>query len=219
MRPGDPRDMLDVADWNDGYRAGFDDANETRGGVRLASCIVLLAALAIISAVSFAAGRVTAAASRPGSDHLPGGTGIVSAANSLEAVDELTDRGRTGAPPKDSGALTSPSPTTGMRPASAKAPLPALVRSGIASFYDDGPGFYAALPGPWRAGRWVAVCGFEDSTARCETAPVITSCLCRGDGEPKIIDLSPALMERIAGWTAAERRLYGVVRVTVQVLE
>ncbi len=92
------------------------------------------------------------------------------------------------------------------RPAASHS-LAELVRVGTASFYDAGPGMYAALPGPWRAGRWVQVCG----PAKCVTAPVVTSCVCG----THVIDLSPSLGEAVAGMNTAERWRYGVTPVSL----
>jgi hypothetical protein len=85
--------------------------------------------------------------------------------------------------------------------------LAELTATGTASWYDNGSGYYAALPGPWRAGRTVTVCG----PAQCVTAPVVTSCVCG----THVIDLSPSLWERVAGMSTAERWKFGVVSVSI----
>lgn len=77
---------------------------------------------------------------------------------------------------------------------------------GTASWYDDGPGFYAAVP----SYRWgdpvyaIEVCRADDP-GRCATVAVRDFCGCP-DG--RIIDLSPAAFARLA---PLERGLVGVV--------
>jgi hypothetical protein len=100
-----------------------------------------------------------------------------------------------------------PLPTSTPTVAAASHSLAELVATGTASFYDDGPGLYAALPGPWRAGRWVRVCG----AAQCVSAPVVTSCVCG----THVIDLSPQLWERVSGLDTAHRWQIGVTSVSL----
>jgi hypothetical protein len=94
------------------------------------------------------------------------------------------------------------------RPAASHS-LAELVATGTASFYDAGPGLYAALPGPWRAGRWVRVCG----AAQCVSAAVVTSCVCG----THVIDLSPQLWERVSGLDTAHRWQFGVTTVAITI--
>jgi hypothetical protein len=98
-------------------------------------------------------------------------------------------------------------PAVGRASATPSHTLAELVATGTASWYDAGPGWYAALPGPWRAGRTVTVCG----PAACASAPIVTSCVCG----THVIDLSPSLWERVAGMNTAERWRYGVVSVSI----
>lgn len=103
-------------------------------------------------------------------------------------------------------------------PATVSHGKPAGGQAGTASYYDDGPGLYAALPG-WtklHGATLIVVCA-DVGIWRCATAPVITSCGCDGP-PPKIVDLSPDLFELISGWTPAEREVHGVVHVVVQVI-
>ena len=92
------------------------------------------------------------------------------------------------------------------RPAASHS-LAELVATGTASFYDAGSGLCAALPGPWRAGRWVRVCGM----AQCVQAAVVTSCVCG----THVIDLSPQLWERVSGLDTAHRWQFGVTTVSL----
>lgn len=127
------------------------------------------------------------------------------------------DGSRLGAGVEDSNpASGTPSPAVVQRIPVARPPATLV---GWASFYDAGPGEYAALPGfrTSQLGMHVVVCAFPDGRANCITAAVVTSCGCKGPPR-KIIDLSPALFEAVSGMTAAERWIYGVVRVTVQVI-
>jgi hypothetical protein len=190
MRPGDPRDMLEVAPeplWppiGPGYERwrGGDRRRQDPVGYLIAAII-----LAIAVGIGFAAGRASAAAPPSAAHAIP----AVSSAGASGNLEPLS-----GAPSKDSG--TSPSPTTGMRPASAKAPLPALVRSGIATWYRDtgldGDALYAAMP-EYRFGQTpylVAVCSFDDGRSRCLTVPVLDACQCYvGTADERLIDLSP----------------------------
>ena len=102
-----------------------------------------------------------------------------------------------------------PLPTSTPPGAAASHSLAELVATGTASFYDDGPGLYAALPGPWRPGRWVRVCG----AAQCVQAPVVTSCVCG----THVIDLSPQLWERVSGLDTAHRWQVGVTTVSITI--
>ena len=85
---------------------------------------------------------------------------------------------------------------------------------GWATFYDDGPGRYAAVP-TWRFGDApypVRVCRMDDETT-CIVALVRDFCAC-GDrnGTPTVIDLSPEAMSVLE---PAYERL-GILRVTVE---
>jgi hypothetical protein len=102
-----------------------------------------------------------------------------------------------------------PLPTSTPPGAAASHSLAELVATGTASFYDDGPGLYAALPGLWRAGRWVRVCGM----AQCVSARVVTSCVCG----THVIDLSPQLWERVSGLDTAHRWQIGVTSVSITI--
>ena len=147
-----------------------------------------------------------------------------------------SDPRQTGAPYKDGDVSAGPSPsdpvvggaphpTGGIgEPASYAKPTakPRLIThgglGGWASFYDDGPGIYVALPGWTRDSpiRTVVVCA-NVGLWRCATANVWTSCGCHTNTDhPKIVDLSPDLMALITGWDRATMTNRGVVRVTVQ---
>jgi hypothetical protein len=106
-----------------------------------------------------------------------------------------------------------------MRPASAKAPLPALVRSGIATWYRDtsldADALYAAMP-EFRWGQkpyLVAVCAFGGGRSRCLTVPVLDACQCYvGTADERLIDLSPEAFRWFAPLSL------GKIRVRVEVL-
>lgn len=83
---------------------------------------------------------------------------------------------------------------------------PGVSVSGIASWYDAGPGLYAALPGPWMPHRKLLVCGPDGECLG--GIPVVTSCGCPGG---RVVDLSPGLFARFAPVSA------GLVRVTMVV--
>jgi rare lipoprotein A (peptidoglycan hydrolase) len=75
----------------------------------------------------------------------------------------------------------------------------AKVRTGLATWYDDGPGLYAAAGpglriGDWR-GRRVSVC----SDGQCVTVQLTDWCAC-GDrhGQPTLLDLSADAFRRLA---------------------
>lgn len=82
--------------------------------------------------------------------------------------------------------------------------------AGIASYYDDGPGLYAALPG-WNGVRIrVTVCA-----ARCVLVQVSDFCQCYvGTRDERVIDLSPAAFR--ATGTVQSR---GLVPVTYEVAQ
>lgn len=108
------------------------------------------------------------------------------------------------------GVSLPPSPTTGTRPASVEAPPdlrtpPASSISGTATWYDDGPGYYAAVPTyRWGDPRYkVTVCNRDGA---CVVVTVRDFCGCPGD---RIIDLSPAAFSRLAPLSR------GIVPVTV----
>jgi len=109
-----------------------------------------------------------------------------------------------GTPPRTAGEpIVAPSGAIGT----------ALV-GGWATFYDDGPGRYAAVP-TWRFGDApypVRVCRMDDETT-CIVALVRDFCAC-GDrnGTPTVIDLSPEAMSVLE---PAYERL-GILRVTVE---
>ena len=92
------------------------------------------------------------------------------------------------------------------------APLAARSATGWATWYDDGPGMYGAVPS-WRWGDepyTVQVCGFEGGRTNCVLVTVRDFCLC-GDrhGVPTVIDLSPSAFRALAPLSR------GVIRVTV----
>lgn len=131
---------------------------------------------------------------------------VIPAASSRAMVGEL-DPTRPEAPNR-SDASPSLAPAVVMAtsgPSSGPTSTPGI-RFGIASWYDAGAGLYAALPGPWRAGRHVLVCGPDRS---CLSLPVVTSCGCPGG---RLIDLSADAFRRFAPLSA------GLVRVSVEVL-
>lgn len=105
----------------------------------------------------------------------------------------------------------SPSPAALRRPSAD--PTAAVVHAGdiegLASWYvwPGHDGLYAALPGPWKPGRTVMVCGPD---SECFGGiPVVTSCGCPGG---RVIDLSPTAFGRLAPLAV------GLTRVTLTVL-
>jgi hypothetical protein len=103
-------------------------------------------------------------------------------------------------------AYTIPTATSRPRPApTRRPPLPGPVAHGVATWYDDGPGLYGAVPG-WRFGDLpyrVQVC----AGGRCVTVRVRDYCAC---GDHRIIDLSPEAFAQLAPLSR------GVVAVRVQ---
>lgn len=83
--------------------------------------------------------------------------------------------------------------------------------SGVATWYDDGPGHYAAAGPALRVGSWrgdvVEVC----SADRCTTVRLVDWCACgpRG-GQATLLDLSPDAFRELAPLSR------GVIRVTVE---
>lgn len=87
---------------------------------------------------------------------------------------------------------------------------PRLALSGQATWYDDGPGLYAAV-GSWRWGDDpypVTVCTAIAGTSRCVTVHVLDYCFACRDGSP-LIDLSPMAFRALGPLSA------GVLRVSV----
>lgn len=71
---------------------------------------------------------------------------------------------------------------------------------GLASWYDDGPGYYAAVPSfVWGDAPYeVRVCRQDDSMT-CVTVTVRDHCACRiGTPDERLIDLSPDAFEMLA---------------------
>jgi expansin (peptidoglycan-binding protein) len=97
-------------------------------------------------------------------------------------------------------------------PSGTSVPAPLV---GVATWYDAGPGEYAAA-GPalrvagWR-GSYVVVCAFPEGRATCLTLPLVDWCAC-GDrnGLPTLLDLSADAFAQLAPLSQ------GLVRVTVQ---
>lgn len=84
------------------------------------------------------------------------------------------------------------------------APFPDAIMSGQASWYNAGPGLYAAVPG-FRAGHpYTATVRRGNRTVHVR---VVTSCGCP---HHRIIDLSPLAFTRLGGSLSA-----GVMRVIV----
>jgi rare lipoprotein A (peptidoglycan hydrolase) len=86
------------------------------------------------------------------------------------------------------------------------------MQAGLATWYDDGPGLYAAAGpllrhGDWR-GSFVRVCA-----GKCVTVQLTDWCAC-GDrgGQPTLLDLSASAFKRLAPLSK------GIVAVEVQVL-
>lgn len=103
--------------------------------------------------------------------------------------------------------VPSPTATAGRSPQPTPRPSGAAVSvSGFASWYDAGPGLYAALPGPWRPHRRILVCGPDGECVG--GIPVVTSCGCPGG---RMVDLSRDLFMRFAPLSQ------GLVRVTMVV--
>lgn len=80
---------------------------------------------------------------------------------------------------------------------------------GVATYYDDGPGYYGSVP-TWHAGDTpypATVC----HAGRCVAVTVRGYCAC-GDrhGKATVIDLSPAAFRRLAPLSA------GVIDVTLE---
>lgn len=91
------------------------------------------------------------------------------------------------------------------------------VQTGQATYYDDGPGLYAAVPSySWGDPKYdVRVCLLRNSS-RCVTVTVRDHCACLvGKPDERLIDLSPAAFRKL------EPRIYsssdpGKIDVTVQ---
>lgn len=176
-------DPLIPSDYDRAYAQGFEDAwTATRTPVRrdrLGLVAVAAAGLALLVA-GVVIGR-TLAAPRSG--------------QTTERVDlsTLSSAALSGAP------LRSPSADP-PRPVQGGAPLitePAALSGGLASWYDDGPGLYAAVPS-WRFGdrpyRVRVVAG-----DRSVVVTVRDFCGCPG---ARIIDLSPAAFRELAPLSA-----------------
>ena len=94
------------------------------------------------------------------------------------------------------------------RPPATPAVTPALLSGGVgvvrgvASWYDAGPGMYAAVPG-YRGPETITAC---DRPGHCLSLPVVTSCWCRG----RLVDLSPAAFRYFAPLSR------GLVTLTVE---
>jgi len=72
--------------------------------------------------------------------------------------------------------------------------------TGIASYYDDGPGLYAAVPSYTFGDRRypLTVC-LRDDPSRCVTVTVRDHCNCYvGTPDERLIDLSPAAFAQLA---------------------
>lgn len=117
------------------------------------------------------------------------------------------------------GGSDGPPPTATPRlqalPSDCRLPCYGIARSGPASWYGAGRGFYAAIPG-YIAGTVVSVvvCTFPNGAANCHTFPVVTSCGClRHTKDERVVDLSP---EAFALFEPDLQR--GLVRVTITVL-
>lgn len=97
------------------------------------------------------------------------------------------------------------------RPTPSGASRPAAV-VGTASWFDAGPGHYAALPG-YHAGTVVrlVVCGSEGDRSTCLTVAVVTSCQCYvGTPSERIVDLSRDAFAQLAPLSR------GLVRVSIR---
>lgn len=73
--------------------------------------------------------------------------------------------------------------------------------SGVASYYDDGPGLYAAVHSyRWGQPRYtVRVCR-RDDRSRCVSVTVRDHCQCyQATSDERLIDLSPAAMRSLGG--------------------
>lgn len=182
-------DPLEPTDVDRAYAVGFEDgwdSTKPRHRRPLLGYVLVALAGAIVGAL------LTAAAIRA----------APRTAQTTERVDLSTpsSAGPSGAPLEDSPIRTS---DTGQVTAGAPLPSPAaragtsdsLATGGIASWYDDGPGLYAAVPG-WHFGdtRYqLTVCLRQSSS--CVTVTVRDFCGCPGG---RVIDLSPAAFRRLA---------------------
>lgn len=106
--------------------------------------------------------------------------------------------------------------TPALRPLASDCRLPCfgIARRGPASWFNAGPGWYAAVPGYIDGTVMTAVvCTFPDGKANCLSLPIVSSCQCfRHTPAEKVVDLSPAAFAQFAPLSR------GVVMVTVTVL-
>lgn len=86
--------------------------------------------------------------------------------------------------------------------------------SGIASWYDDGPGLYAAGGRSLRTPGWRGTLALVCTDSDCVTVKLIDVCQCfAGTRRERIIDLSPAAFAVLSPLSV------GLVRVSVRVQE
>jgi len=90
------------------------------------------------------------------------------------------------------------------------------LRTGLASWYDAGPGFYAAMPGFVDGTRVVVVVtAFHDGRTFGVTVPIWTQCQCHvGTPAEVLVDLSPDAF-RALGWPLSR----GIAKVTIEITE
>jgi Lytic transglycolase len=171
----------EIALWEEGYAVG----REIRR-------IKLLLFGLVIAFAAFGAARATA-----GEPEAPRAGQLVEAAANAGGA-EPTPVGRVGASLASPAADLTPSPAGEI----------SAIEAGDATWYDDGPGLYAAVPS-WRFGDRpydVRVC-LQSDHRTCVDVEVRDFCGCPGD---RIIDLSPRAFARLAPLWA------GVVPVTVE---
>ena len=171
--------------WEEGYRTGLEDRRV--GVVGFIAGVVVTAVIAGIIALGWAT-AVRAAPRSADQPAIPAAVPPASAGVSHDAPTSVTASGNLAG-----------------RPPAAPITEPAAIEGGLASWYDDGPGLYAAVPS-WRFGDrpyQVRVTAGDRSVV----ATVRDFCGCPGE---RIIDLSPAAFAELAPLSA------GLVPVMVE---
>jgi hypothetical protein len=132
----------------------------------------------------------------------------------LVDVSEISSTAQSGAPRPTPDVIPADAPPIGVTGSSGNLPWSAGTpqHSGWATWYDDGPGLYGAVPS-WHFGDepyTVQVTAFEGGQAQSIFVTIRDFCACGDRGEiPTVIDLSPAAFRELAPLSA------GVIRVVV----
>lgn len=197
-----------------GYVAGLAAPVRRRHG-RFAWVAVVLATIALVL-TAFWTGHVTAAP-RPAAQVTPSELSV----GSLETEPALrTEAPSTPVPssapaPQPSGGIGQPASYCKPGHCETPAPQPRIVShgtSGEATWFDVGPGIYAAIrPDLGHKGDLAIVCG--GAPFHCVSAPITDVCACLGPNSDRLIDLSIDAFRSFADPSA------GVLRITLQVLE